>query len=174
MKKLFTLIICALPIIGLSQDITSYQAANGKTYKVGDTVKVALGSMPDGNFKYIQASPLIPTPPSRNNNNSLSARKDFANAITVIRKIKKTANLSGAEKTVFNVKVRGPITYDIWIEEAIAACEVTPCADNSKVAPVNTGQGSVADELLKLKKLLDAGALTQAEFDAQKKRLLAQ
>ena len=30
----------------------------------------------------------------------------------------------------------------------------------------------VADELLKLKRLLDAGALTQTEFDAQKMRLL--
>ncbi len=173
MKKIIILLLCALPIIGFAQDLTSYTAGNGKTYKVGDTVKVALGSMPDGNFKYIQASPLIPTPPTRNNN-SLSARKDFANTITIIRKIKKNANLSGAEKVLFNVKVRGPITYDIWIEEAIAACEITPCVNNTKSAPINTGQGSVADELLKLKTLLDAGALTQAEFDAQKKRLLAQ
>ncbi|MBR6458968.1 MAG: SHOCT domain-containing protein [Actinomycetaceae bacterium] len=31
---------------------------------------------------------------------------------------------------------------------------------------------SVADELLKLKQLLDAGALTQQEFDQQKAKLL--
>ena len=164
---LFTLISCA----GFAQDLTSYTAANGKTYKIGDTVKVAMGSMPDGNFKYIQASPLLP-PPSRNSY-SLSARRDFANTITTIRKIKKSSSLSGSEKIVLNVKVRGLVTYDIWIDEAISACEVTPCADNTK-AISTTGQGSVADELLKLKKLQDAGAITQAEFDAQKKKLLAQ
>ena len=31
---------------------------------------------------------------------------------------------------------------------------------------------SVADELLKFKQLLDMGAITQEEFDAQKKQLL--
>ena len=36
----------------------------------------------------------------------------------------------------------------------------------------NTGQISVADELKKLKELLDAGILTQAEFTAQKTKLL--
>lgn len=35
-------------------------------------------------------------------------------------------------------------------------------------------KGSVADELLKLKGLLDQGVLTQAEFDEQKAKLLAQ
>lgn len=34
--------------------------------------------------------------------------------------------------------------------------------------------GSVADELKKLKEILDAGVLTQEEFDAQKKKLLGQ
>ncbi|MCD8151530.1 MAG: ribosomal protein L7/L12 [Clostridiales bacterium] len=34
-------------------------------------------------------------------------------------------------------------------------------------------QVSVADEIMKLKQLLDCGALTQEEFDAQKKKLLA-
>lgn len=34
--------------------------------------------------------------------------------------------------------------------------------------------GSIADELKKLKELLDAGVLTQEEFDAQKKKLLGQ
>jgi len=33
---------------------------------------------------------------------------------------------------------------------------------------------SVADEILKLKQLLDSGAITQEEFDSQKKRLLGE
>lgn len=164
--------LCVLPIIGFTQDLTTYKASNGKTYNIGDTVRVSLGSMPDGNFKYVQASPLLFAPPSRNSN-SLSARREFANTNVIIRKIKKNVQLTGSEKIVFNVKVRGLVTYDIWIEEAITACEVTPCAtDNKTITAI--GQGSVADELLKLKKLQDAGVITQAEFDAQKKKLLAQ
>lgn len=169
MKKILFTILCMLPFLGFSQDMETYTASNGKTYKVGDTVKVALGSMPDGNFKYVQVSPPLLAPPTRNSN-SLSARKDFANTNVIIRKIKKSAQLSGSEKIVFNVKVRGIITYDIWIEEAISACEVTPCAAKN----TNIATGSVADELLKLKSLLDAGAITTDEFNAQKKKLLAQ
>ena len=171
MKKIIFTILCLLPFLGFSQDMETYTASNGKTYKIGDTVRVALGSMPDGNFKYVQGSPPLFALPSRNSS-SLSARKDFANTNVIIRKIKKSAQLSGSEKIVFNVKVRGIVTYDIWIEEAISACEVTPCAVKTNTSI--TGGGSVADELLKLKKLLDAGAITTAEYNAQKKKLLAQ
>lgn len=171
MKKLLLILFCLIPFIGFSQDMQTYTASNGKTYKIGDTVKVALGSMPDGNFKYVQVSPPLFAPPSRNTN-SMSARRDFANTNVIIRKIKKSPQMSGSEKIIFNVKVRGLVTYDIWIEEAISACEVTPCA--VKNSPPSLGSGSVADELLKLKKLLDAGAITTEEFNAQKKKLLAQ
>ena len=37
---------------------------------------------------------------------------------------------------------------------------------------VNNSNLSVADELLKLKQLLDMGVLTREEFDAQKSKLL--
>ncbi len=171
MKNIIIAILCLIPFVSFSQDMDTYTASNGKTYKIGDTVKVALGSMPDGNFKYVQVSPPLFAPPSRNSN-SMSARRDFANTNVIIRKIKKNPQMSGSEKVIFNVKVRGLVTYDIWIEEAIAACEVTPCA--TKTNPVNTGTGSVADELIKLKKLLDDKAITTEEFNAQKKRLLSQ
>lgn len=39
--------------------------------------------------------------------------------------------------------------------------------------PQETGQPSTADELLKMKQLLDCGAITQEEFDALKKKLLS-
>ena len=47
-----------------------------------------------------------------------------------------------------------------------------------QVVPVPAAAGtgglpSVADELLKLQSLRDSGALTQAEFEAQKQKLLA-
>ena len=157
-----------MPFIGFAQN--EYKASNGRTYHIGDTVKIALGSMPDGNFKYVLASQPAFLPPRRNGND-LSARKDFAHSNAVIKKIKTGSRLTdNGNKIILVVKGNGLINFDVWIEEAIAACEVTPCATSTSTATVPaTG---VADELLKLKKLLDAGALTQDEFNAQKKKLL--
>jgi hypothetical protein len=168
MKNIIIAIFCLMPFIGFAQN--EYKASNGKTYHVGDTIKVALGSMPDGSFKYVLASQPAFFPPRRNGND-LNARKDFANTNTIIKKIKTGSRLTdNGNKIILVVKGNGLVNFDVWIEEAIAACEVTPCAS----APGTTSVPvvSVADELLKLKKLLDAGALTQDEFNAQKKKLL--
>jgi hypothetical protein len=171
MKKIIFTLLCLAPFIAFAQTLKEYRASNGKIYHPGDSVKVGLGSMPDGNFKYIQYNELIPGPPRRNGG-SLSARKDMSGSNYVIKKIKNEKQMSsGTEKVIFTVRTGGLPTCDIWIEEAIAACEVTPCADQK----ANTSsKSSVADELLKFKKLLDAGAITQAEYDAQKKKLLGQ
>jgi len=168
MKNIFITIICLIPFISFAQN--EYKASNGKTYHIGDTIKVALGSMPDGNFKYITASQPAFLPPRRNGND-LNARKDFAHANAVIKKIKTGSRLTDSgNKIILVVNGSGLINFDVWIEEAIAACEVTPCATTTSTASAQPA--SVADELTKLKKLLDAGALTQDEFNAQKKKLL--
>ena len=100
----------------------------------------------------------------------MTAHKDMSGGGYVIKKIQNVRQMGG-DKTVITIRTGGLPTCDIWIDEAIKTCEVTPCADQkSGTAP----QYSVADELLKLKKLLDAGGITQAEYDAQKKKLLAQ
>jgi len=63
--------------------------------------------------------------------------------------------------------------YEIPVEEE-------PEVEETKIIKVKAGQSAeieknmVADELIKLKSLLDQGVLTQEEFDAQKKKLLNQ
>jgi hypothetical protein len=168
MKNILTAFLLLAPFIASAQKLKEYKASNGVTYHPGDTIKLGLGSMPDGNFKYIQINQLLPGPPDPRRSNSFSARKDMTGNGYVIKKIQSVKQMAGGEKAVITIKTGGLPTCDIWIEEAIAACEITPC-NNQKSAPVN----SVADELLKLKKLLDAGAITQTEYDAQKKKLLA-
>lgn len=170
MRKLLFIFASLAPVFVLGQNLKEYKAANGKTYHVGDTLKIGMGSNPEGNFKYIQVTP-PPFFPPRPNGNGMSARKDFSMSTAVIRKIKTASQMTGSDKVVFTVKAGGIGTYDVWIAEAVAACEVTPCAGSNTNASAGS---SVADELLKLKKLLDAGAITQAEYNAQKKKLLSE
>jgi hypothetical protein len=170
MKKILFVIIFFAPLAVIAQKLKEYHASNGQTYHPGDTIRVGLGSMPDGNFKYIQINQLLPGPPDPRRGNAMNARKDMSGTGYVIKKIRNVRQMGGGDKTVITIKTGGLPTCDIWIEEAIAACEVTPCNDQKGT----TSHYSVADELLKLKKLLDAGAITQAEYDAQKKKLLGQ
>jgi len=62
--------------------------------------------------------------------------------------------------------------FSIEIDKAIKAGELIPTPSAPTVNVVN--QGSVADELVKLKKLYDDGVLTQKEYETQKKKLLNQ
>ena len=55
---------------------------------------------------------------------------------------------------------------------------IKSCIDNVKKSGISfdtreSGKVFVADELLKLKQLLDMGVLSQEEFDAQKNKLLS-
>lgn len=168
-KNILIALLVLAPFIASAQKLKEYKASNGITYHPGDTIRVGLGSMPDGNFKYMQINQLIPGPPDPRRNNGMTARKDMSGSGYVIKKIQNVRQMAGGGKAVITIRTGGLPTCDIWIEEAIAVCEVTPC-NNQKSAPT----ASIADEILKLKKLLDAGAITPAEYDTQKKKLLAQ
>ncbi len=69
--------------------------------------------------------------------------------------------------------------YEIDVDNAIASGELLvpeefrPKPKGTTVVEVKQ-KISVADELVKLKKLLDDGILTKEEYDAQKKKLLEQ
>lgn len=137
------------------QNLPEYTASNNVTFHIGDTVKLGRGSGNNGVFVYIvgaglaQAGPL----PSR-----------FASGNAVIKKIQ-TWKEKGAAKYVLVVGVGLATNYYIYIGDAIATCEVTPCAST-------TAQDDKLDQLQKLKGLLDSGALTQEEYDAEKKKIL--
>ena len=56
-------------------------------------------------------------------------------------------------------------------QQCLSLLQVMCDSSSSQTAPATPS--SAADELLKLKSLLDAGVITQAEFDDQKKKLLS-
>ena len=55
-------------------------------------------------------------------------------------------------------------------EQIVALLSVI--VDSQRHTSAQHGAGSSADELLKFKQLLDAGAITQDEYDAKKKEIL--
>jgi len=160
MKKIL-LILSFLPLLSRGQ-ITEYKAINGITYHLNDTVRLGKGSAPSGEFLYIEERG-IPSP-----GRSRFLPKEFTNAGVVIKKIN-THKRSGILKYNFVVSAGGVFNFSLYVDDAILACEVVPCGQAAAKPPA-----SVADELKKLKALLDSGALTQAEYDAQKKKLLSQ
>ncbi|MEO6520744.1 MAG: SHOCT domain-containing protein [Mucilaginibacter sp.] len=165
MKNLL-LFFLLFPGIVVAQTLTEYKALNNKTYHVGDTVRLGKGSSPTGEFLYIQIGGFNSFL-SRGHNQNID--KAYANTGLVIKKIKKgKPDPRSIEKLWFVVDGGGITTYNLYIDDAISACEVIPCGNTPKESL------SVADEILKLKKLLDAGAITQKEYDAQKKKLLNQ
>jgi hypothetical protein len=149
-----------------------YTAINRITYRKGDTVKLGLGSAPNGTFLYLQMGGwgAIMNYDSNKGPNQLNIGRGYANTAVIIKKIK-SGRISGVEKHWFVVGGGNITNYNLFIDEAIQACEVVPCQ------PPNTMEQRPAedkfDKLKKLKALLDDGAITQAEYDDQKKKILA-
>jgi hypothetical protein len=72
---------------------------------------------------------------------------------------------------VFNKEgLRGVITRGLSGEKTIYYSDIIREAHMKSTAP--TGGGG-ADELIKLKSLLDSGVLTKAEFESEKQKVLA-
>lgn len=161
--------ILCVPLLSFSQNITSYKATNGVTYHVNDTVRLGKGSNANGSFAFIEDYGPGPIPPPDPNRapSGRSLPKQFTNSTVLLKAIRKTS-FNGIDKYIFMVNPGGLFRFTMYIDDAISACEVKPCAaDETKV-------GSVADEIKKLKSLLDSGAITKEEYEAQKKKLLGE
>ena len=68
---------------------------------------------------------------------------------------------------------RGAARAQASQEQAAAAAQPVPEQAAAPVAEASAAPADSYEELMKLKGLLDAGVLTQAEFDAQKQKILS-
>jgi hypothetical protein len=148
----------------------------GWVIKEGDTLQMGRGSMPDKSFAFVYENPSSMTA-AYSTRNGMLVKSYLPTRYAGMRLVTKGVGMNGTKRTGFFadalIAVGLPVRYYIELENAINAGEVLPpvkyrpSAQASPSVPV-----SVADELIKLKSLLDAGAITQAEYDAQKKKIL--
>ncbi|MBW4889213.1 SHOCT domain-containing protein [Mucilaginibacter sp. HMF5004] len=170
---LLTGILCLVAIGVMAQKKTEYKASNGITYHVGDTVKLGRGSSTSGNFMYVQMGGWAKslTYQSGKGAEQYDLDRNFAGRGAIIKKIRSEKS-NGAERIVFTVGMGNISNYDMYIEDAIGTCEIADCKKNIPNSTAAAVAPSAADELAKYKKLLDAGAITKAEYEAKKKKLL--
>jgi hypothetical protein len=161
-----------LAIVVKAQKLKEYTASNGVTYHLKDTVKLGMGSASNGNFLYLQMGgwAAIMSYDSNKSDDQFNIGRAYANTAVIIKKISQ-AKLKGIIKTYFTVGGGNITNYLLYIDDAIQTCEVVPCTGGRDNQPVVADK---FDQLKKLKDLLDSGAITQPEYDEQKKKLLAQ
>jgi hypothetical protein len=168
MKRLL-LLFSFFPLLAVAQMPgsrinTPITLADGTSLEAGDLLHLGLGTMPDGTFKYLyQPYNVFSGSPLKN------LRSHYAGKSVMVLFFKHDTKGGDKYYAVFNEDSNHNKMVDLT--PAIESGEVIGVNDirfARKPSPV----ALVADELLKLKQLLDAGAITQAEYDAQKKKLL--
>jgi hypothetical protein len=172
-KLLFLFCLFAFAISTKAQKITQYTAINGITYRIGDTVRLGIGSSPNGSFLYLQMGGwgAALSYDADKGSNQLNIGRGYANTAVAIKKIK-SGRIKGVEKYWFIVGGGNITNYNLTIDDAIQACEVVPCMRDAPTTTVVQQSDDQFDKLKKLKGLLDSGAITQSEYDEQKKKLL--
>lgn len=139
------------------------------TINIGDVIQLGVGSNPDCSFKYVTAGKFL---------DAVKITKENGEQVNIKHDVDQSYN-SGRHEVLKIYKDRTMVVkngaagrFTIEIDKAVKADELIPTPTAPTVNVVN--QGSVADELAKLKKLYDDGVLTKKEYEAQKKKLLNQ
>lgn len=154
-----------------------YTTPSGWTVKPGDELKIGKGSMPNKTFSFIYQSPTGFTSETSGDNysNKRYAGTNMAGKSTKVKSLIAYGNKKTGYTIVARVGFGELVNYWIEIDNAVEGGELIPPSAYAKKEQSGTSTGgSIADELKKLKELLDSGALTQEEYNAQKKKLLAQ
>lgn len=181
------LVFLRLPDAALSKEVDlpeSYKKAvtsfTGETYRVGDTLLIGTGSMPDGDFKFIRtsATSFFQYYSDKGYQGLVNQANAFPRSYSGLKfkiiRIDKRGDRRHGYVFYPIIEINGLFRCEVDINNAIKAGEIiTPGYDpttNSKAIIVN--QQSVADEIKKLKGLEDQGIITKEEFEKQKQKLL--
>lgn len=154
---------------------------SGFVFYKGTEVKIGSGTMPDGSFKYIRISASSLMGYTSNTQNAANAANalppSFSGRNSEVLRLQRRGNKKFGYQDYAIIKLGAMARYEVDIDNAILSGEIDLPAEfkpKAKVLQVEVkgASSSLADELIKLKKLLDDGILTKEEFEAQKKKLL--
>lgn len=143
---------------------------SGYIFKKGENVKMGVGTLMNGDFKFVRVSSQSILWSQNDSQNALPAR--FAGLNGEIASISERGSKNRGYTYYLIMKFGLPGRYEIDIESALAAGEIVLPEKYMPNKRIAVPALSTADELLKLKKLLDDGILTKEEFEAEKKKLL--
>ena len=171
MKKVFTLLLIVSFVFSYSQrkeqKLKEYTASNGITYKIGDEIKLTRGSSHNGKFIYVTIGGWGMSTDSEANMLPAANR----GLIVTIKKIKKY-NYKRYKGVIFTVGGGNITNYKLDIEGALENCEIENC--NQKENKVIVQEKTKYEKIKELKELLDSGAITEDEYETEKKKLLDQ
>lgn len=154
---------------------------SGFKITIGQDINLGTGSTPDGDFKFIRRNStgfgtiMMMTDNNSYNKSQLSLPRNMAGHKGKVVKIVVRGN-QRIGQTFEPLITFGSGRYEIDVDNAIAVGEIIVPEEfrpkpNATVVEIKQNV-SIADELTKLKKLLDDGVLTKEEYDIQKKKLL--
>jgi hypothetical protein len=141
---------------------------NGARFVIGDKVKLGYGSGANKDFEFVHLSDWSIAGP-------VKLKSQWALHEMVIKGFK----MEGTKRTgkQYYLVLGGGNLSPYWCEinAAMDMKEVIVPGVNDQTATAQTqpAASSPADELKKLKALLDSGAITQQEYDSTKKKILA-
>ena len=148
----------------------------------GSDIKAGTGSTDDGSFKYIRISTSSWThysstnsPNGREANQANSLPAKMSGLKMHIKKIKFVGNKKRGYTTYLILGAGSLTNYECDITQAIKCGEIEcdGCETKSKNSTtIINNTPSMADELLKIKKLKDDGILTEEEYKIQKTKIL--
>lgn len=178
MKQIVLLFFVLSSIKCFSQELSTngdtLYASNGMKFYRGMQIKLGAGTLPNGDFKYVTTSQTSWLNVMNGKPNTDALGRKFAGHLLDVKRIRKEGTKKRGYTYYLVLGGSNIINYECDIENAMAVGEAEIPAKFKLQSNSNTSPTSVADELLKLKQLLDAGAITQQEFDAQKKKLLGE
>ncbi|MCM4170060.1 SHOCT domain-containing protein [Arenibacter sp. TNZ] len=167
--KLLVILLClyTLSLTAQKKDkLTTYTAKNGINYKVGDILWLGKGSGEDGSFQYVKiggwAKKLSSTPMKlsfKNENRPFTIKKMYKYRSEKWKSVHLTL---GSDSST---------NYSMDLDNALKSGEVKQTIEKRNNSP--SLSFDKYDQIAKLKKLFDDGALTKEEFESEKTKLLS-
>lgn len=179
MKKILFFLI--FPAFSYSQEIElprivkdTLFTSSGFKVVAGTDIKLGVGSLPSGDFKYIAVSAASWSVLMDPSHKPDQIGRRWSGHLFHVKKFRRDGNKKRGFTYQLILGGGNIANYDCDVENAIASGEiVVPEEFRPHTQSASISSSSAADELTKLKTLFDSGAITKDEYDSAKKKIIA-